>query len=273
MRPEPNHPWSFYANNHDVPPVTITRTANEAGLHNRRRRKKPFLNPSHIYQRLDWAWSEFWPDWKSVVFTDECSVESGVRKGISWTIRRPGEELEDKHLLPTFKQSCKTVMVWAAIAWNNKWPVKRLVHDPRYDQDGSKNGVNRFDYINSVLEERLAGYVSEMRRESNLDVTVVEDGAKIHDNKLASQAREELHITPQFHPPNSPDFNPIEPLWGILKQRIGKIRLVPSTESALYEALEREWDGIEQELVNEQVERMPERRRRLLEAKGHHIPF
>ena len=111
-----------------------------------------------------------------------------------------------------------------------------------------------------------------MRREGNLEVTVVQDGAKIHDNKLASQAREDLHITSQFHPPNSPDLNPIEPLWGILKQRIVKIRPVPSTEDALYESLEREWDGIEQELVNEQVEMMPERKRRLLEANGHHIP-
>ena len=28
---EPNHPWSFYANNHDVASITITRTANDAG--------------------------------------------------------------------------------------------------------------------------------------------------------------------------------------------------------------------------------------------------
>ena len=51
-------------------------------------------------------------------------------------------------------------MVWDAMAWNKKWPLKRLVHDPRYDRDGSKNGVNRFDYIDSMLVERLAGYAS-----------------------------------------------------------------------------------------------------------------
>ena len=101
----------------------------------------------------------------------------------------------------------------------------------------------------------------------------MEYGAKIHDNKLASQAREELHTTAQLHTPKSPDLIPIEPLWGILKQRIGKVRPVPSTDDALYEALKREWDGIEQELVNKLAEMMPERKRRLRKANGHHIPF
>ena len=189
------------------------------------------------------------------MFTDEATVESGQRKGTAWTIRRVGEEFEEKHLVPTFRQDRKTLMVWAAVAYGKKWPLKRLTRHPTFDLGKGKEGVNRYDYINSVLEERLAGYLSELRREGKRGVKSVEYGARIHDNHMAHQAREELHITTSPHPPNSPDLNAIEPLWGILKSRIGKIRPVPSTANKLWEFLEKLWDELEQHIVNREIKR------------------
>ena len=88
-----------------------------------------------------------------------------------------------------------TILVWAAIAWGKKWPLIRLNHNARYNLKEGKNGINRYNYINTIIEGRLAGYVSVLQREGRQEVRAVEDGVKIHDNKLADQAREELHIT------------------------------------------------------------------------------
>ena len=161
-------------------------------------------------------------------------------------------------------------MVWDAVAYGKTWPLKRLTHHPTFDLGKGKEGVNRYDYINSVLEERLAGYLSELRREGRQGVKTVEDGARIHDNHVAHQAREELPISTSPHLPNSPDLDAIGPLWGILKARLGKVRPAPSTASKLWELLEKPWDELEQHIVNREIEKMEERKRAVIKAKGKH---
>ena len=99
----PNRPWSDYAGDFNVSPSTIMRTAASDRLHKRHARKKPHLTPGQVEKRLNWAGSNKDTCWSSVIFTDEASVESGVRKGVSCTIRRPHEEFKQKHLVPTFK--------------------------------------------------------------------------------------------------------------------------------------------------------------------------
>ena len=207
---QPNHPWKDYGANFNVSPQNISRVAHTDGLHKRHAPSKPFLTAAQVTKRLDWACANSQTNWSNVVFTDEAAVETWEKKGSSWTIRRVGEEFMLKHLVPTFRQERKTLMIWDAIAYSKKWPLVRLDYDPAYDLEGRKGRVNRVDYINLILEGHLAGFVSEMRRKGRHGVTVVEDGAKIHDNKLAYQAREELFIDSQYHPPNSPDLNAIE---------------------------------------------------------------
>ena len=208
-----------------------------------------------------------------MVFKDEAAVESGQRKGTVWTIRRVGEEIEEKHLVPTLRQDRKTLMVWDAVPYGKKWPLKRLAHHPTFDLGKGKEGVNRYDCINSVLEERLVRYLSELRREGRRGVKAVEDGARIHDYHMAHQAREELHITTSPHPPNSPNLNAIEPLWRIPKARLGKFKPVPSTANQLWELLEKPWDELEQHIVNREKEKMEERKRAVIKAKGKHTGY
>ena len=215
----------------------------------RKARKKPFLTPPQIQKRLEWSHASFHTDWRSIAFTDQAALESGVRKGASFTIRRVGEEFQEKHLVPTFKQKRKSFIVWRAVALGRKWPLMRLEHDAFYDGKNEKNGINRYGYINSVLEPHLAAYLSEIRREGRQGVMAVEDGAKMQDNALAQQAREELHINLNCHPPNSPNLNAIEQLWGHVKHRLGKLMPVPLTEDKLWEAVAKVWDDLEQDLV------------------------
>ena len=243
------------------------------GLHKRKARKKPFLTPAHVLKRLEWAWNNCQTDWRSVVFTDEATVESGQREVTAWTIRRVGEEFEEKHLVPAFRRDRKTLMVWDSVAYGKKWPLKRLTHHPTFDLGKGNEGVNRYYYINSVLEERLAGYLSELRMEGRPGVKTVEDGARIHDNHMAHQAREELHFTASPHPPISPDLNAIEPLWGILKARVANFIPVISTFNKLWELLKKLWDELEQHIVNREVEKMEERKRAVIKAKGKNTGY
>ena len=101
----------------------------------------------------------------------------------------------------------------------------------------------------------------------------VEDGAPIHRNALADAAREELHIKNNTHPPSSPDLNAIEPLWGVVKTRVGKLRPIASNIKTLWAQVQKVWNEMEQDLVDRQVERMDLRRSAVLQAKGLHTRF
>jgi hypothetical protein len=191
------------------------RVSEEVGLHKRIRRVKPFLDARKKAIRLEWAKEMGGALWSSFIFSDEVYFETGKKAGKSYTIRHAGDEYLEQHLTPSFKQAMKTVMVWGATAKGKKWPLLRL-GPTEYPISEKSVGLNRFDYINRVLEARLAGYLSELRREGRQGVRSVKDWAAIHQSQLIKH-REELHITPQFHSPSSPDLNPIEPYVGHCK--------------------------------------------------------
>lgn len=71
-------------------------------------------------------------------------------------------------------------------------------------------------------------------------------------NSLENPAREakidmDLDFVDNW-PPQSPDLNPIENVWRILKQRVK--RLKPTTKEELKQCLLDEWDKISQEEIN-----------------------
>jgi transposase len=269
---DPSKPWKDYGAERGISRDSVKRIAEEEGFHKRHARAKPFLRPVHVEKRLQWAMDYENMDWRTVIFTDEVSFEMGKRGGITWTIRRVGEEFKQKHIQLTFRQGRKTIMVWGAIAHGHKWPLHRLIPSQSRPNQSS-NTINTHCYVNQILMDRLAGYCSEMRREGMLGVKVVEDGAPIHNTKLAGQVREETHIKRIEHPPSSPDLNAIEPLWGIVKHRVSLLRPVASTTDKLWEQIEQVWDELEQDIVDRQVERMGARVRAVKEAKGMHTQF
>ena len=163
-------------------------------------------------------------------------------------------------------------MIFGAIAHGHKWPLVLLTL-LESQRTREKKKIDRFVYVEKVLEDCLAGYCSEMRREGILDVVVVEDGAPIHNNGLAAQAREELHINQINNPPSSPNLNAIEPLWGILKYRLGKLQPVASTVTILWEQIQEVWEGIEQYYVDREVEKMAQKSAVIKQVEGLHTGY
>ena len=118
----PRHPWSFFAEPYGVCPTTIRDLAASDGLARHIVRCKPFLTARHIMARKQWAIDNKDRDWRRVIFTDEASFELGKCRR-SWTTRRAGEELLERHVDPCFRSGRKSQMVWGAIARGRKFPL------------------------------------------------------------------------------------------------------------------------------------------------------
>ncbi|KAF7505508.1 hypothetical protein GJ744_000755 [Endocarpon pusillum] len=95
------------------------------------------------------------------------------------------------------------------------------------------------------------------------DCVLVEDNDGPHGTKdkafnkvKALKAR--LGIQWEMNPPNSPDLNPIETIWRIIKQRL-KSRGVIFEEAVLRRAIQEEWDKITLDEINRASSTMPDR--------------
>ena len=69
-------------------------------------------------------------------------------------------------------------------------------------------------------------------------------------------------------PANSPDLNPIENLWHILRTNIKKRVPRPMRKEDLAVALQEEWAKLDMVTVNKLIESMPRRLQAVIDAKG-----
>ena len=69
-------------------------------------------------------------------------------------------------------------------------------------------------------------------------------------------------------PPYSPDLNPIENTWVVVKSRFRKNACNPTSEDELWGTMTQAWDSTPMETVNRQIMGMPRGPQRVKEAKG-----
>ena len=69
-------------------------------------------------------------------------------------------------------------------------------------------------------------------------------------------------------PAQSPDLNPIENLWAILKRRLNQYEQPPRGMVELWERVQAKWDEIDKEMCMKLIESMPRRIDAVLKSKG-----
>jgi transposase len=237
----------------------IRRTLHESGIESRIAVKKPFINRRNRAKRLAFA-SKYKnltvDDWKHILWTDESSFEIGKNSKQVRVWRSSSERFHSSCLAPTFKSGRQTVMVWGCFMWGKRGPLEIL-------PEGRVNGKK---YVNA-LENVMLDFWMEQSEEQGY-VVLQEDNAPIHTCKLASKWRESRGIVSLPWPPNSPDLNPIENIWYLLKASIQKMNPRPMTLPKLKDAIKKAWNKCDVEIMNRLVESMPDRIAAVIEAQG-----
>jgi len=73
--------------------------------------------------------------------------------------------------------------------------------------------------------------------------------------------------------PNSPDLNPIELVWYLIKGVVQKMNLQPMTLPSLKDAIKKVWDEYDLDIMNRLVESMPDRIAAVVEAGGGNTKY
>lgn len=256
--------------NPKVSSSTIRRVLSESGYHRRAARRKPYLRKDHIKLRQQWAtkykqWK--YNHWQHIIWSDESYIHIGDNKGRVYITRRPNETYDDDCLIWSFNQSSVRVMVWGCFAQNYKGPLVMLDYP-----GGAGGGMNTERYIEQVLDPVVLGIYRDLKG-SRRYMYYQQDGASFHKSKKTLRWFSKEGVQLFFHPPNSPDLNPIENLWSILKQRIRSRPHPPTSVDELKQAVQEAWDSITIDEINALVQSMPERVQQVLSAKGGHTSY
>jgi hypothetical protein len=271
------HPYKEIADGVDgVSEGQVQRIAHVAGYHRRVAHRKPFLTAPAVKKHLLWAKENQDRDWNTVLWTDEATIETGQRPTAHRVTRRAGEEYLPENIMPTFKSGHKSMMVWACVAHGVKGPIRRLELVPETTVESGKQrggGLNAKKYVEQVLRGPLTDFCKLLEEEKGYQFLVVEDGTPSHTSHVTKAKRQALGIRNLTHLPSSPDLNPIELLWLIVKNCVADIPGSSNSLDALWAAVQKVWDGITEEEIKKYTGRMADRVLAVKEAKGWHTRF
>lgn len=220
--------------------------------------KKPYLNLVQKATRLAFArkykhWTE--QDWYKVIWTDESSFELGKNSRQIRVWRKPYEKYMTECLAPTFKSGRTSVMTWGAFTGFDKCP---LVIMPQ----GERTAAH---FVKNVYESTLSGFY--FMHDNPHDLTLMEDGAPVHRSKLAENWRLAYGMKKLKWPSNSPDLNPIENIWKILKDWL-RYHSMPQNKQELIECIQKVWDEVPLEQLKCLISTMPNRIKAVISARG-----
>jgi len=235
---------------------TIARVLAEEGLPSRVAAKKPFLSDRHRAARLAFAkmhkdWSV--EDWKRVLWTDESTFEIGRNSRQIRVRREPHEKYHPDCLAPTFRNERSSLMVWGGICGEDK---TRLAFMPPQRRSAA-------DFVELVYEGPLREFLAEGR-----DILLMEDGAPVHRSAASRIWREDKNLEKLDWPAQSPDLNPIENLWSLLKSNIQSRNPRVNSVEQMREAVQKEWEKLSMVNWKHLIEIMPARMAAVIANKG-----
>jgi transposase len=244
----------------EVSKTTIRKRLNKAGYHGRRPSKKPWLSTRNVRRRLEWARAHVnWTvdQWKTVLWSDETKVNLFGSDGINKIWRKRGERLRKKNLLPTVKHGGGSIMVWGCFNWKGVGNIHVIP------------GIMTKEVYLDLLENNLMSSKRKLRLQNNF--IFQQDGDPKHTAKIVSEWFTKNRIKKLDWPAQSPDMNPIEHLWTIIKRKVRE--RAPTNKTELEKVLREEWELLDKDTMKKLVESMPQRVAEVIKARGGHTHY
>ena len=193
---------------------------------------------------------------KSIIFSDECKFNLLYSDGKHSVWRKPGTGLHSKNICPTLKFGGGSVMVWACFSYHG---VGKLVFI-----DGIMDAVK---YV-TILSENLELSASKMGLNEYI---FQQDNDPKRTSKLAKQFFANKNINLLERPSQSPDLNPIENLWSIIKGKVAE-KCCDNVQSLKVEIL-RVWNETSIELTQKLSLSFKKRACAVYKAGGAHTKY
>jgi transposase len=217
--------------------------------------KKPLLTAKMVKKRISFCkkhrhWTE--KDWEEVMFSDESTFR--LINPRAQKVRRSSQtsRYKQRYTIKNVKHPA-SVMVWGC--FSGQGGRGSLYFLP------PKTTMNSDRYI-AMLEDKLIFWMNHHKAKHFL-----QDGAPCHTSKKVMAFLKEKKISVMDWPGNSPDLNPIENLWSIIKGKLKKNENMTSLP-LLIKAIKVTWVTLPRSLMVKLAHSMPNRIKLCLENSG-----
>ena len=184
---------------------TIRRWLAEAKVQYRPTRQKPLLSEVHMEKRLAWATENIDRDWSNVLFSDKASSWAWV------LIKRAWSAAGERFLQWTIKHPI-TIHVWRCFSLRGFGCLEIFT-----------DNLNAQKML-QIYKHGLLRFAEKMFRANNKDWILQEDNDPKHLSHLCTSWKAKNGITTFDWPSQSPDENPIENVWNVVKRKLARRR-------------------------------------------------
>jgi hypothetical protein len=143
---------------------------------------------------------------------------------------------------------------------------------PKENPTPKGNCMTQAFYAQEILPKHI-DRIKMLEARHNHRYWLQEDGDPSHgkrsQNNLPQRLKSDADLLIWTHPPQSPDLNPIEACWGILKQRLRGRKWL--TVAEFKADILAEWDKITLGQITRRIREMPQRCRQVQESQGERI--
>lgn len=230
------------------------------GYHRRIALRKPPISEANRRKRLTFAYAHLdWTleQWYKVLWTDETWVTGG-RHTRTWVTRKAGEEHHSDCIVER-EQRKKGWMFWGCFAGVNKGP------GIFWEKDwGPISAESYMDYIVPIIH----GWIR-----LNPELILMQDGAPGHRAGITIEDLRERGIYPIEWPPFSPDLNPIEKVWNLMKNYVAENFPEIMSYNRLRDAVKEAWDKVSEYDLKELVDSIHDRCQAVIDANGKHTRY
>lgn len=231
---------------------TIRNRLREAGLMGRSARKVPLLSKKNIKKRLEFAIQHLGREnWRNVLWSDETKINLFGSDGKTFVRRPANSEFNPKYTKKTVKYGGGSMMIWGCFSASGVGPI--------FWVEGKMTAA---DYLD-ILQNQMLPFAEE---EMPLKWEFMQDNDPKHSARSVKSWFQQNKVPVMEWPSQSPDLNPIEHLWGILKNKIGAFKA--KNKHALWDKVQATWYSISPDICANLVGSMKRRCQEVIKMKG-----